>query len=197
MVGLFNTNDPEEGWDWEEENFPAKGTGTVTNGSLTANLDGTGSGSYYVVFTAHNSGYLSFVSKEKVSFNGGTVAMNYAGFDLPVTDLPLSRLGTITSGMTLDGLFQIQNRIDANNYEAGKTAMKTLKQTELTQLGKYANSEFLNSTFYKDEACTQPFAGTDTITAATVAYLKKPFTDDRGRMELEGRLRTAFSLRSP
>jgi hypothetical protein len=193
MVGLFNTNDPDEGWDWEEESFPSKGTGIVTNGSLTVNLDGagTGSSSYYVVFTAHKSGYLSFVSKNTIAFNSGSVIKAYTDFDLPVVDVNLEGLGG-TPGMTVDqfciAASQTLNRYNASNYEEFKTAMKTEKQEQLVELGQYAHSDFLDPAFFKDKARTQPFAGTDTIPANMVAYIKKPFTDERGRMELEGRL---------
>ena len=156
------------------------GSGTVSNGSLTLELSDyngawAGSGSYYFAFTSDQA--IIFISKEKIAFNGGTVTKTYAEFELVVYSLKLGDAGdvTFTSNMTLnDFLLAVTAQMPGGpyNYEGWKAAMKAMVEDEL---GESLNTKIaLDYTLYKNEACTQPFSGSDRVNADTVIYCRAP-----------------------
>jgi hypothetical protein len=167
--------------DFDDSSISISGSGTVTNGSLTLTLSASGgsawegSGSYYLAFTSDQ--VIIFISKEKIAFNGSAVTRTYASFELVVYSMKLGDVSdvTFTANMTLNDFLQVATASMPGgpyNYENWKTAMKEMMEEEE---GDYFNTKIaLDYTLYKDQACTQPFTGSDRVNANTVIYCKAP-----------------------
>jgi hypothetical protein len=143
--------------------------GTVTNGSLTVPLD-VKNGSYYIGFSS--DGFIYFISKTTAVFSGAAVGKAYNDFELYTWSMNMGDMG-LPSSMTLNAVIQAMSEGEVNNYAGFKTFMRQMISEELGD--EYANLNFLDVAFYKNEACTQEFSGGDTVGPTTVIYTKVPF----------------------
>jgi hypothetical protein len=162
-----------EATSWEDE------TSTSREYEATASAPWMGSGSYYVAFVAENDIFV-FLSKQQVTFSGAAVRKAYTDFDLLVYSMKLGDYD-IESSITLDEFIggitaAMQMPGGPYTYETWKGAMKAMVEAEMVEAQIVPVAKIsLDYTLYKDEACTQPFKGTDLLTPETVAYCKAPF----------------------
>jgi hypothetical protein len=161
QLGLFESADIDI-----TEEPQISGYGTIQNNTVTISLYNTsnssawgGIGSFYVGFMIGTDMY---ISKAAVSFTAtvANVATNFSDYKeyVPVFSYIFGEIAEEmgieipAGGMTLDALFQLMMEMTyAQMIEAGYTGQ-----------------------LYKDEALTQPFSGSDVLTAATVIYSASP-----------------------
>jgi hypothetical protein len=120
--------------------------------------------------------YVIFISKQTVAFSGAAVSRTYAEFEFPTYSINVSDFSDNIPSISLDTFFQymtaeMQMPGGPYNYGAWKSAMADMMKEEL----KIKIS--LDYSLYKNEACTQEFSGTDTITSETVIYCKIPLLE--------------------
>jgi hypothetical protein len=157
-VSLFLTNE------YDLVSTPQiRGTGTINNETVKIDLYETsgftswaGTGTWYVGFTVDRNNPRYYISRSAVNFGTTPQAdINFSGFKKYVFSAKLSTIAewvfTSTQTMTMDQWF---TRVTGMSY------------TEYLGYGE--------SPFYKNEALTQPFGGSDTVNVNTVIYSEYP-----------------------
>ncbi|MDR2575986.1 MAG: InlB B-repeat-containing protein [Treponema sp.] len=139
------------------------GNGTILNKTVTVTLYGSnntswiGNGSYYAAFSMHTDNPKIYISKSKISFSNTSpnAAKIFSDFKQYVYRFTLGEFAeqmgiTIpASGITLDEWCQNM---------AGMTYAQMLE------------AGYIQGPLYKNEGLSQPFSGSDRLTATTVIY---------------------------
>jgi len=145
------------------------GGGTIQNNTVTITLYTSnnalwsGNGSYYVGFMVNTEDSEMFISKSQVTFSDAA----------PNQTLAFTAFKPYVFRYTLG---EFAEEMEITIPPEGITLDEWINQVSQGYIISWADA--LESGFapmiYKDEACTQPFSGTDTLTATTPIYSKAP-----------------------